>query len=212
MIVDDEASVRQIIRLILDHEQRFAVQAECVCGEHALRVLEQEIPQLVLMDIRMPGMDGLECTHRIRQRFPEVRVVIVTGCGGAELLPRALSAGASGYLLKPFLPTEVIAAVDHALAGRFMLEAPAFARLREGVCPSVTEEAPKFTGRERQVMEGLECGSTNREIAFQLGISEYSVKEHLKRLFKKLGAVSRAHAVSLARWSKDERSLPPDDL
>jgi DNA-binding NarL/FixJ family response regulator len=212
MIVDDEASVRQIIRLILEREQRFAVQAECVSGEHALQALEQALPQVVLMDIRMPGLDGLECTLRIRQRFPAVRVVMVTGCGQAELLTRALSAGAVGYLLKPFQPAEVLAAVEHALAGRFVLEAQAFARLQEGMGLATAEEPPIFTGRERQVLSGLECGSTNSEIAFQLGISEYSVKEHLKRLFKKLGAVSRAHAVSLARRSKDERSSPPDAL
>ena len=155
MVVDDEASIRQIIRLILEREQRFAVQAECVCGEHALRVLEQELPQLVLMDVRMPGMDGLECTHRIRQRYPEVPVVIVTGCGGAELLPRALSAGASGYLLKPFLPTEVVAAVDHALAGRFVLEAPAFARLREGMGPAVAADPSTVPDGELPKQPGL---------------------------------------------------------
>jgi DNA-binding NarL/FixJ family response regulator len=217
MVVDDEASVRQIIRLILDREQRFAVQAECACGEHALRVLEQELPQLVLMDIRMPGMDGLECTYRIRQRFPEVRVVIVTGCGGAELLPRALSAGASGYLLKPFLPVEVIAAVDHALAGRFVLEAQAFARLREGIgsvgaadpSPVADRELPKqLSVREQQILELLARHCTLQEMARKLRLAPCSVNTYTRRLYAKLASNDRVGALAAARAA----GLLPRDL
>jgi DNA-binding NarL/FixJ family response regulator len=217
MVVDDEAPVRTTLRLILEHSQQYVVAAACTCGEHALRTLERALPQLVLMDIRMPGMDGLECTREILHRYPQVRVVIVTGCGGAELLPRALSAGASGYLLKPFLPAAVIAAVDHALAGRFILEAPAFARLREGIGPAGAvdpstvrdRELPKqLSVREQQILELLAHHYTQQEMARKLRLSPCSVNTYTRRMYAKLASHDRVGALAAARAA----GLLPRDL
>jgi DNA-binding NarL/FixJ family response regulator len=217
MIVDDEAPVRTTLRLILEHSQQYVVAAACTCGEHALQTLDQALPQLVLMDLRMPGLDGLECTFRIRQRFPEVRVVIVTGCGGAELLPRALSAGASGYLLKPFLPEEVITAVEHALAGRFVLEAQAFARLRESVGSSVADDPPaapnrelpkQLSVREQQILELLARHCTLQEMARKLRLAPCSVNTYTRRLYAKLASNDRVGALAAARAA----GLLPRDL
>lgn len=217
MIVDDDASVRRVIPMIIERDRRFVVTAACACGEHALQTLEQELPQLVLMDLRMPGMDGLECTQRIRQRFPEVPVVIVTGCGGAELVVRALGMGAVGYLLKPFLPAEVITAVEHALAGRFVLEAPAFARLRESVGSLVADDSPaapdrelpkQLSVREQQILELLARHCTLQEMARRLRLAPCSVNTYTRRLYAKLASNDRVGALAAARAA----GLLPRDL
>lgn len=200
VVVDDDASIRSTVRLILSRSRIWSVLAEYPTGSDAIRGIQKEPPHLVLLDICMPGMDGIQCTKLLRRQHPDLIIVIMTGCMQHELISEALNAGVSGYLVKPFSVTDLMESLDAALLGRLTLQAPAFATLRQlfsRASEQFHEPNVALTSRERGIIGLVEKGMTDRQIAINLGISECTVKTHLHRVYVKLGASCRAQVVAM---------------
>lgn len=203
-IADDEALVRGGFRAILDTEPGFEVVAEVADGRQALAAVERFTPDVVVMDIRMPELDGLAATRQLRATHPGVRVLIVTTFDLDEYVYDALQAGAGGFLLKDARPTELIAAV-HAVASGDALIAPGVTRrLIEAFVAARPARAPDdariatLTDREREILLRLARGLSNREIAGEVHLSEATIKTHVANVLAKLGVRDRVRAVIVA--------------
>jgi DNA-binding NarL/FixJ family response regulator len=163
-------------------------------GEEVLARWPVERPSLVLMDVRMPGIGGVEATRRLLSRHPEATVVVLTVAEDADGVARAVAAGARGYVVKDADRDELTAAVLHAVAEPSRREGADARRAELGRVPALTE-------RELQVLTGMSRGRSNAEIGRELFLSEDTVKTHARRLFRKLGAADRAQAVAMGfRW------------
>lgn len=193
LIVDDHAVVRQGLRIFLDAERDFEVVGEAAGGEEAVRLAHELRPDIVLMDLLMPGMSGIEATRLIRSELDDVEVVALTSLLDDESVVAAVRAGAIGYLLKSAEADDLRRALRAAAAGQVQLDPAAAARLvREVRSPAVPET---LTERELDVLRLLARGLANKEIGRALGISEDTVKTHVSRVLAKLGARSRTQAV-----------------
>jgi DNA-binding NarL/FixJ family response regulator len=203
-IADDEALVRGGFRAILDAEPGFEVVAEAADGRQALAAAERFHPQVVVMDIRMPELDGLAATRLLRAQHPDVRVLIVTTFDLDEHVYDALQAGASGFLLKDARPTELIDAVRAVAAGDALIAPPVTRRLIEAFVASRPREvrgSERLAGlseREREVLLLLARGLSNREIAAEMSLSEATIKSHVAGVLSKLGVRDRVQAVIAA--------------
>jgi DNA-binding NarL/FixJ family response regulator len=205
LIADDQALVRVGLRKILESEPEIVVVGEAADGEDAVAAVSRLRPDLVLMDIRMPVLDGIEATRRITRAHPATRVLMLTTFGLDSYVYEALRAGASGFMLKDAPPEEIAAAV-RIVAGGDALLAPAVTRAvieeftRHPQPPSQT--APlgldELTPREREVLDLLARGRSNNEICAQLVISEATAKTHVARILQKLGLRDRVQAVIYA--------------
>ncbi|MET8979374.1 response regulator transcription factor [Streptomyces sp. NPDC004539] len=202
MIVDDHAVVRRGIRAYLEALGEFQVVAEATDGRQALDRLREmsthgRLPDVVLIDLLMPGMDGAEATARITRDHPDVKVVVLTGFGEMERVHTALAGGASGYLLKDAEPDEVVAALRAAARGDVFLH-PSVARglTQEVVSPSTGLGA--LTGRERDVLALVARGHSNQQIADELVISERTARTHVSNVLRKLQLTSRTQAALVA--------------
>jgi DNA-binding NarL/FixJ family response regulator len=205
LIADDQALVRVGLRKILESEPETVVVGEATDGEDAVAAVSRLRPDLVLMDIRMPVLDGIEATRRITRAHPATRVLMLTTFGLDTYVYEALRAGASGFMLKDAPPEEIAAAV-RIVAGGDALLAPAVTRAvieeftRHPQPPSQT--APpgldELTPREREVLDLLARGRSNTEICAQLVISEATAKTHVARILQKLGLRDRVQAVIYA--------------
>lgn len=195
LIADDHPVVRMGLRGMLDGQEDFEVVAEVENGVQAVEAAERLRPDVVLMDLRMPEMDGVTATTRIVERTPGVRVlVLTTSDSGADIL-RAVEIGATGYILKDAPREELFRAVRAAAEGKPLLAPDVAAHLMNRVrWPS--DEA--LSSREVEVLELVAQGTSNRNIAGKLWISEATVKSHLLHIYGKLGASDRASAVSVA--------------
>lgn len=195
LIADDHPVVRMGLRGMLDGQEDFEVVAEVENGVQAVEAAERLRPDVVLMDLRMPEMDGVTATTRIVERTPGVRVlVLTTSDSGADIL-RAVEIGATGYILKDAPREELFRAVRAAAEGKPLLAPDVAAHLMNRVrWPS--DEA--LSSREIEVLELVARGTSNRNIAGKLWISEATVKSHLLHIYDKLGASDRASAVSVA--------------
>ena len=195
LIVDDHPVVRAGIRGMLDGQPDFEVVGEAVNGEEAVELVGRLNPDVVLMDLRMPGMGGVSATARIRKEHTGTRVlVLTTSDSGADIL-RAVEAGATGYVLKDAPREELYGAIRAAAEGKPLLSPDVAAHLVERVrWPS--EEG--LSGRELEVLGLVARGKGNKEIARTLWISEATVKSHLLHVYEKLGAADRASAVAAA--------------
>lgn len=195
LIADDHPVVRMGLRGMLDGQEDFEVVAEVENGVQAVEAAERLRPDVVLMDLRMPEMDGVTATTRIVERTPGVRVlVLTTSDSGADIL-RAVEIGATGYILKDAPREELFRAVRAAAEGKPLLAPDVAAHLMNRVrWPS--DEA--LSSREIEVLELVAQGTSNRNIAGKLWISEATVKSHLLHIYDKLGASDRASAVSVA--------------
>ncbi|MFD5055630.1 response regulator [Streptomyces tendae] len=202
LIVDDHAVVRRGIRAYLEALDEVEVVAEAGDGEEALEVLaamavHQELPDVVLLDLVMPRMDGVTATARITGQYPTVRVVVLTSFGEMERVHAALSSGAAGYLLKTAGPAEVAAAIGAATRDETFLDPTVARRLtREMVSPPTGLGA--LTGRERDVLILVGAGCSNREIAEELAISERTARTHVSNVLRKLQLTSRTQAALVA--------------
>jgi DNA-binding NarL/FixJ family response regulator len=205
LIADDQALVRVGLRKILDNEPELNVVGEADNGENAVAAARQLQPDVVLMDIRMPVLDGIEATRRIVRAQPGTRVLILTTFGLDTYVYDALRAGASGFMLKDAPPEEIVAAVRIVASGEALL-APAvtravieeFARQQPTTPPTPSAAVTELTPREREVFDLLARGLSNPEICDQLVISEATAKTHVARILQKLGLRDRVQAVIYA--------------
>jgi NarL family two-component system response regulator LiaR len=192
LIVDDHEVVRQGLRVFLTGDSTIAIVGEAEDGVQALERARQVQPDVVLMNLMMPRMDGVTATAALRQEWPETEVLILTSALDEERILAAIRAGAIGYLLKDITPEELRAAIHAAAAGQVQLASQVLAGLlREVRAPAPAEP---LTERETDVLRLLARGLANKEIALQLGISEQTVKSHVRNLLNKLGVASRTQA------------------
>jgi len=204
LIVDDQALVRVGLRKILDSEPELTVVGEAADGQDAVAEAKRLGPDVVLMDIRMPVLDGIEATRRVVQAQPATRVLMLTTFGLDSYVFDALHAGASGFMLKDAPPEEIVAAVRIVARGEALL-APAITRavVEEFVRQPAAEPEPpvaveELTPREREVLDLLARGLSNSEICTRLFISEATAKTHVARILQKLDLRDRVQAVVLA--------------
>jgi DNA-binding NarL/FixJ family response regulator len=205
LIADDQSLVRVGLRKILEAEAGLEVAGEAVDGEDAIFAAAELKPDVVLMDIRMPVLDGIEATRRIVRAQPAARVLVLTTFGLDSYVYDALRAGASGFMLKDAPPEEIVAAVQVVAAGDALL-APAitrsvieeFARREPAAPPSTPAAVEDLTPREHEVLDLLVRGLSNPEICTELVISEATAKTHVARILQKLGLRDRVQAVIYA--------------
>ncbi len=202
LIADDHLVVREGLRLILGISREFELVGEAGDGTTAVKMAGELKPDVVLMDLRMPGMDGLEAIEHIHTQWPQIAVVILTTYNEDDLMIRGLRAGARGYLLKDTSREALLDAVRAAARGETLLQPDIMARVLSHVEPAMTRSKPHdeigLTEREIQVLKGVANGERNKEIAARLNIAERTVKAYLDSIYNKLGVDSRAAAVSLA--------------
>ncbi|WP_226704512.1 response regulator [Microbulbifer elongatus] len=211
MVVDDQALVRRGFALVLDNERDIEVVAEAGTGVEAIEAARAHQPDIILMDIRMPEMDGLEATARILQPEENAeadattsRVIILTTFDPDEYVFRALQAGASGFVLKDIPPEALVEAVRTVADGGAMLSPGITQRLisqfaqKLGTGRNLTERLERLTTREREVLAAIAAGKSNAEIADALFIGPATVKTHVSSVLSKLGLRDRAQAVVFA--------------
>jgi len=198
LLADDHALLREAMRAFLEAQPDFEVVGEAHDGEEALRMCRSLGPDLILMDVRMPRMDGLEATRQLKAERPETIVLVVTAHAGEEYLLEAVQAGAAGYVLKDAPKQQLLDAVRRALNGESPLNQELamrlLRRLSEEHVPKHEPPPQLLTARELDVLRHLAVGKTNREIARELYVSLSTVKGHLEHLIAKLGVSDRTQA------------------
>ncbi|EFH80189.1 response regulator transcription factor [Ktedonobacter racemifer] len=206
VVVDDHLVVREGLHMMLEiAREGFTWLGDAADGAEAVRVVEALQPDVVLMDLRMPGMDGLEAITQIREQWPHIAVIILTTYDEDDLMLRGLRAGACGYLLKDTDRETLFHAIRTASRGDIFLQPEVMARIlvrtTDAFHPtpsrSQAEGESELTERERDVLEAVACGERSKEIASRLGISLRTVESHLTSIYAKLGVDSRASAVAV---------------
>lgn len=203
LIADDHALFRQALRSVLGEESDLELVGEAADGEEAVALATELAPDVVLMDVRMPKLAGIEATRQIASVLPSARVVMLTVSDEDEDLFEAIKAGASGYLLKEVDPAEIARAVRQIYGGHSLLS-PAVASKLVSEFASISKKAderaarPSLTDREVEVLQLASDGLTNRQIGRRLGISENTVKNHIRNILEKLHLHSRMEAVLYA--------------
>jgi len=192
LCVDDHPLVRKGIASILANEADLQLVGEAGDGREAVEAFRLHKPDVTLMDLRMPQMDGIEATKLIRQENPEARIIALTSYDGDQEIYRSLEAGVRGYILKEMVHTEIVRAIRVVHSGKRLMPAEVAERLSEHF-PQVT-----LTPREVEVLTFVAQGLGNKEIGAQLGTAAGTVKMHLQNILCKLGASDRTHAVTLA--------------
>ena len=197
LIVDDHMMVRYGLKALLSLAPDIAVVGEAADGEEAFARCSEQPPDVILMDIAMPNVDGPTATARIRAAFPQVQVIALTSFADEALVPRAIQAGAIGYLLKDVHADQLAAAIRAAYHGRATF-APTAAHALAQLAAAPPAPRHDLTKREREVLALLVAGQTNNEIAAQLQISHSTVHLHVSNILAKLGASNRTEAAMLA--------------
>jgi DNA-binding NarL/FixJ family response regulator len=199
LIVDDHPVTREGLHAALDLANDVVVIGEAVSGEDAIEKANELSPDVVFMDVRMPGMNGIEATRAIRQSSPDTRVILFTVDESRASISEAIQAGVSGYLLKDADADELVKAARMALEGKAMIHPQlTMAFIEEVQLAEKRVEAPPLSKREKEILQKVAYGATTKEVAHDLGISPHTVKTHLERIFEKLGANDRAQAVAIA--------------
>ena len=204
LIADDQALVRSGFRMILEARDDLLVVGEAGDGEEAIRLAARTRPDVVLMDVRMPGLDGVAATARLTAAANPPKVIILTTYDLEEPLYAALRAGASGFLLKDTRPADLVEAIRVVAGGEALLAPTATRRLLDRfLATDLTPSAPagsldELTDREREVLKLLARGASNAEIAARLTVTEATVKTHVSAILRKLGVRDRVQAVVLA--------------
>jgi len=198
LLVDDHALVRQGLRAVLGTTADCEVVGEAATGEEAVDRAAELRPDVVVMDLSMPGAGGVEATRRLRVEQPDVRVLVLTTFSDDDRVRAALTAGATGYLLKDAAPEDVVAAVRSTARD----EAPVDPRVARALLPGAApaHRGPELPPRERDVLVRIARGMSNRQIATELGIAERTVKVHAGSLFRRIGVADRTSA---ALWARD---------
>jgi DNA-binding NarL/FixJ family response regulator len=190
--VDDHPLLREGLAAIIENQPDMAVVGQAATGRDAIAQFRSHLPDVTLMDLRLPDISGIDAMIAIRTEFPEARIVMLTTFEGDVEIQRALAAGARGYLLKNMPPKELIEAVRQVHAGRKKIPSEIAAQLAE----HISDE--RLTDREIDVLKHVAGGNRNRDVAELLAISEETVKVHVKHIMEKLGASDRTAAVSIA--------------
>jgi DNA-binding NarL/FixJ family response regulator len=192
LCVDDHPLVRKGIASILSNENDMRLVAEAGDGREAVDRFREFHPDVTLMDLRMPKMDGVQATQAIRKEFPEARIIALTSYDGDQDIYRALEAGVRGYMLKEMVHTDVLRAIRTVHSGKRLMPHEVAERLTE-YFPQVA-----LTPREVEVLGFVARGLANKEIADKLGTASGTVKMHIQNILEKLGAADRTHAVTIA--------------
>ena len=191
LIVDDHALIRRGLADLIRYEKDLSVVGEASDGEAAVAAALELRPDVVVMDLVMPVMDGVESTRRIKERIPDAKVLILTTFGTSADVARAVAAGASGAIMKDASTDSQLAAIREVASGGKPFSPEIAKAVKE-------EHAPEFTDRQRAVLEALMRGLTNRDIATMLNISADAVKQHIAAICAKIGAANRVEAVAIA--------------
>jgi two-component system, NarL family, response regulator LiaR len=201
LIVDDHSVVREGLRAFLDLQDGISVVGEAGDGAEAIEAAATLHPDVVLMDLVMPRVDGVEAMHGLRESAPESRVIVLTSFLEDERLLPAIQAGAAGYLLKNVAPAELARAIRAAHVGEAIIDPAVAARLVRAIsggAPVRAARPEQLTRREQEVLELIVGGRSNKRIALELGIAEKTVKTHVGHLLAKLGVADRTQAAMLA--------------
>jgi DNA-binding NarL/FixJ family response regulator len=197
LLVDDHRLVRAGLRSLLDGADGIEVVGEAADGATAVRLVAEQAPDVVLMDLSMPGMDGIAATAAIRAAGGSSRVLVLTSFIEADKVQQAVAAGAIGYALKDSEPGQLITAIRAAAAGQTPLDPRIAAALLPG---TGSERPPELSAREREVLLLASTGMPNKQIARSLGIAERTVKAHLGNVYRTIGVTDRTSA---ALWARD---------
>jgi len=200
LIADDHLVVREGLVVMLQGTGEFEVVGEAFDGHEAIRLTEELCPDVVLIDVQMPGLGGIEATRQIKKRVPTSQVVILSSFDQDEYIYRSIQAGAKGYVLKDSKLEELLDVVRAAARGESLLPAHIATKLVKRV--STTQAGYDLTKREYEVLRFLAKGMRNREIARRLNITERTVKNHVTQIIAKLGVKSRTEAVTQALKDK----------
>jgi DNA-binding NarL/FixJ family response regulator len=192
LCVDDHPLVRKGIASILANESDMRLVGEAGNGQEAVELFRLHHPDVTLMDLRMPSMDGIETTRAIRREFPDARIIALTSYDGDQDIYRALEAGVRGYMLKEMVHTDVLRAIRTVHSGKRLMPAEVAERLSE-YFPQVA-----LTPREVEVLTFVARGLANKEIAEKLGTASGTIKMHIQNILEKLDAADRTHAVTIA--------------
>ena len=200
LIADDHLIIRQGLRLILETENDFDLVGEASDGAEAISLCKKLKPNVVLMDLRMPNMDGLTAIEKLRAEQPNIAIVILTTFNEDELMLRGLQAGARGYLLKDTDRNTLFDTIRAAARGETLLKPEIMARVlsQANTAKKESNEPVNLTDRELEVLAAVARGERSKEIASHLGISERTIKAHLASIYNKLGVDSRAAAIAVA--------------
>lgn len=189
--VDDHPLMHEGVATVINNQPDMLLVAEASNGREAIHLFREHTPDVTLMDLRLPDMNGIDAMAAIRAEFPDARVVILTTFAGDVEIQRALEAGARAYVLKSMPPRELVEIIRQVHAGKKRIPAEIAAHLAE----HYSDES--LTGREVEVLRQIACGSRNRDIAEKLFITEETVKVHIKHIMEKLGASDRTQAVAI---------------
>ena len=193
LIVDDHEVVREGLRLSLSRAPHIRVVGEASDGQQAIDLAERRRPDVIIMDVRMPGMDGLDATKVLSEKLPEVSVLIFTAYSERSLLSRGLESGAKGYILKEAPHETLVRAIDKVAKGESFIDPALMPAFLSG-----KDREEMLTGREREILQLLADGMSNADVAQRLFISQETVKSHVRHILAKLEADTRTHAVAIA--------------
>ncbi|MDB5075432.1 MAG: two-component response regulator [Chloroflexi bacterium] len=198
LIVDDHDIVREGISSILSQEPDFDVVGEASDGPTAIAAVERLHPSVVLLDMRMPGPDGIEVCREITTRFPNVRVIILTAFLDSDTINRCIQAGAKGYVIKDVERTDLKRSIRDVAQGEAFLDRKVHAVVVERLKRETERNRPVLTEREVSILKFMAEGFTNRQIATKLYVSEGTIKDQLQKIIDKLGATNRVSALYVA--------------
>ncbi len=200
LIVDDHPVTREGLRMAFEGYDEVEVVGEATNGEEAIESAAGLLPDIVFMDVRMPGIGGIEATRAIHERSPDTRVILFTVDESRASISEAIQAGVTGYLLKDSSADELVDAARKAMEGKAVIHPELTRAFIEEVQsgPERRSDAAALSKREREILQKVAFGATTKEVARELGISPHTVKTHLERIFEKLGANDRAQAVAIA--------------
>ena len=199
LIVDDHPVTREGLRTALELSEDVVVIGEAASGEEAVEQARDLTPDVVFMDVRMPGIDGIEATRQILKAAPETKVILITIDDSRNAVAQAIQAGVSGYLLKDASADALVDAARNAIEGNAVIHPQLTKTFIEEVrLGETTSDTTPLSKREREILQRVADGATTKLVATDLGISPHTVKTHLERIFEKLGANDRAQAVAIA--------------
>ncbi len=206
MIVDDHIIVREGLKQLLSVQNDIEVIAESSNGLECLGLLQKLSPDIILMDVKMPGISGIETTRLVCLKYPHIKIIMLTIYDDDKYVTEAIQAGAKGYILKKINRDELVKVIHHVMEGRVFLDPNVTAaivnRFKCRDMPFGQEEKTQLTQREFEVLKGIVLGHTDRKIGESLYISEHTVRTHIKSLYRKLGVSSKSQAVAKAIHEK----------